>query len=129
MSCMVGLTSKYSFKWVESPEHGKGGPDWVEVRLRFGLRLHPLTVTTRTTLKLWSLSREHISCVPAQSSEGAPGSLQIRESYVSVKSVNMFGVTHKAVKSKAMTAYLSGEMRDTVQLNPAGAYGTYNIFV
>ena len=21
----------YSFKWVESPEHGNGGPDWVEV--------------------------------------------------------------------------------------------------
>jgi hypothetical protein len=24
-----------------------------------------------------------------------------------------------------MAAYLSGEMKDTVQLNPAGAYGMY----
>ena len=24
---------------------------------------------------------------------------------------------------KAMTAFLSGEMKDTVELNPAGAYG------
>lgn len=22
----------HSFKWVESPNHGKGGPRWVEVR-------------------------------------------------------------------------------------------------
>ena len=24
-----------------------------------------------------------------------------------------------------MAAFLSGEMKDTVQMNPAGAYGTY----
>ena len=28
-----------------------------------------------------------------------------------------------AVKAKAMAAFLSGEMKDTVQMNPAGAYG------
>ena len=27
-------------------------------------------------------------------------------------------------KAKAMTAFLSGEMKDTVQLHPAGSYGT-----
>jgi hypothetical protein len=26
-------------------------------------------------------------------------------------------------KAKAMAAFLSGEMKDTVQMNPAGAYG------
>ncbi|KAF9243104.1 Lecithin:cholesterol acyltransferase-domain-containing protein [Melanogaster broomeanus] len=57
-----------TFKWVESPEHGGGGPDWVE---------------------------NHI------------------ESFISIAG------THLA---KAMTALLSGEMRDTVQMNPAGAY-------
>ncbi|KAJ8696245.1 phospholipid:diacylglycerol acyltransferase [Pleurotus ostreatus] len=58
-----------SFKWVESPEHGGGGPDWVE---------------------------NHI------------------EAFVSIAG------THLA---KAMAALLSGEMKDTVQMNPAGAYG------
>ena len=28
-----------------------------------------------------------------------------------------------SVQPKAMTAFLSGEMKDTVELNPAGAYG------
>ncbi|KAF9650657.1 phospholipid diacylglycerol acyltransferase [Thelephora ganbajun] len=56
------------FKWVESPEHGGGGPNWVE---------------------------EHI------------------ESFISIAG------THLA---KAMAAFLSGEMKDTVQMNPAGAY-------
>ncbi|KAJ7647620.1 phospholipid:diacylglycerol acyltransferase [Roridomyces roridus] len=60
----------YFFKWVESPEHGGGGPDWVE---------------------------NHI------------------EAYISVAG------THLGV-AKAMTAFLSGEMRDTVQMNRAGAY-------
>lgn len=60
----------YFFKWVESPEHGGGGPDWVE---------------------------NHI------------------ESYISIAG------THLGV-SKAMAALLSGEMKDTVQMNPAGAY-------
>ncbi|EIW80823.1 phospholipid diacylglycerol acyltransferase [Coniophora puteana RWD-64-598 SS2] len=55
-------------RWVESPEHGNGGPDWVE---------------------------NHI------------------ETYISVAG------THLA---KAMSAFLSGEMKDTVQMNPAGAY-------
>ncbi|KAH7926940.1 Lecithin:cholesterol acyltransferase [Leucogyrophana mollusca] len=56
------------FKWVESPEHGGGGPAWVE---------------------------NHI------------------ESFISIAG------THLA---KAMAAFLSGEMKDTVQVNPAGAY-------
>lgn len=31
--CHRHLTERfvYSFKWVESPQHGQGGPDWVEV--------------------------------------------------------------------------------------------------
>ncbi|KAF9501792.1 phospholipid:diacylglycerol acyltransferase [Pleurotus eryngii] len=58
------------FKWVESPEHGGGGPDWVE---------------------------NHI------------------EAFVSIAG------THLGV-AKAMAALLSGEMKDTVQMNPAGAY-------
>lgn len=60
----------YFFKWVESPEHGGGGPDWVE---------------------------NHI------------------ESYITIAG------THLGV-AKAMAAFLSGEMKDTVQMNPAGAY-------
>ncbi|KAF8551971.1 Lecithin:cholesterol acyltransferase [Imleria badia] len=56
------------FKWVESPAHGGGGPDWVE---------------------------NHIETF-----------LSIAGSYL----------------AKAMTAFLSGEMRDTVEMNPAGAY-------
>ncbi|KAF7315202.1 Phospholipid:diacylglycerol acyltransferase [Mycena indigotica] len=63
------LTSD-SFKWVESPEHGAGGADWVE---------------------------NHI------------------EAYISIAG------THLGV-AKAMSAFLSGEMKDTVQMNPAGAY-------
>ncbi|KAI0644719.1 LACT-domain-containing protein [Trametes meyenii] len=58
----------FVMKWVESPEHGKGGPDWVE---------------------------NHI------------------EAFISIAG------THLA---KAMAAFLSGEMKDTVQINPAGAY-------
>ena len=30
----------------------------------------------------------------------------------------------KILQAKAMAAFLSGEMKDTVQMNPAGAYGT-----
>ncbi|KZP19600.1 phospholipid:diacylglycerol acyltransferase [Athelia psychrophila] len=60
----------YFFKWVESPEHGGGGPDWVE---------------------------NHI------------------ETLITVAG------THLGV-AKAMAAFLSGEMKDTVQVNPAGAY-------
>ncbi|KAJ7874819.1 phospholipid:diacylglycerol acyltransferase [Mycena olivaceomarginata] len=56
--------------WVESPEHGGGGPDWVE---------------------------NHI------------------EAYISIAG------THLGV-AKAMAAFLSGEMRDTVQMNAASAY-------
>ncbi|KAE9399765.1 Lecithin:cholesterol acyltransferase [Gymnopus androsaceus JB14] len=66
--CTHGSFYAHSLKWVESPEHGGGGPDWVE---------------------------NHI------------------EAYISI------GGTHLA---KAMSAFLSGEMRDTVQLNPAGSY-------
>ncbi|KAJ7502907.1 phospholipid:diacylglycerol acyltransferase [Mycena galericulata] len=68
--CLVVLVCASFFKWVESPEHGGGGPDWVE---------------------------NHI------------------EAYISI------GGTHLGV-AKAMTAFLSGEMRDTVQMNPAGSY-------
>ncbi|KAI9574076.1 phospholipid diacylglycerol acyltransferase [Boletus coccyginus] len=57
-----------NFKWVESPAHGGGEPDWVE---------------------------NHIDTF-----------LSIGGAYL----------------SKAMTAFLSGEMRDTVEMNPAGAY-------
>ncbi|KAF5326319.1 hypothetical protein D9611_000021 [Ephemerocybe angulata] len=64
------LSSQYFFKWVESPQHGKGGPRWVE---------------------------DHI------------------DSYITVAG------THLGV-AKAMAAFLSGEMKDTVQMNPAGAY-------
>ncbi|TFY81159.1 hypothetical protein EWM64_g2857 [Hericium alpestre] len=60
----------YFFKWVESPEHGGGGPNWVE---------------------------DHIQAL------------------ISI------GGTHLGV-AKAMAALLSGEMKDTVQVNPAGAY-------
>ncbi|KAJ6593573.1 phospholipid:diacylglycerol acyltransferase [Mycena capillaripes] len=67
---MGALVLLYFFKWVESPEHGGGGPDWVE---------------------------NHI------------------EAYISI------GGTHLGV-AKAMSAFLSGEMRDTVQMSPAGAY-------
>ena len=28
-------------------------------------------------------------------------------------------------QAKAMSAFLSGEMKDTVELNPAGAYGRF----
>uniref|UniRef100_A0A0W0EX56 Phospholipid:diacylglycerol acyltransferase n=1 Tax=Moniliophthora roreri TaxID=221103 RepID=A0A0W0EX56_MONRR len=66
----VKVHSQYFFKWVESPEHGGGGPDWVE---------------------------NHI------------------EAYVSIAGTHL-GVT------KAMAAFLSGEMKDTVQMNPAGSY-------
>ncbi|KAH8096763.1 Lecithin:cholesterol acyltransferase-domain-containing protein [Cristinia sonorae] len=59
-----------SFKWVESPLHGNGGPDWVEDNI---------------------------------------------EAFISVAG------THLGV-AKAMAAFLSGEMKDTVQMNPAGAY-------
>ncbi|KAF9460770.1 Lecithin:cholesterol/phospholipid:diacylglycerol acyltransferase [Collybia nuda] len=58
----------YVFKWVESPEHGAGGPDWVE---------------------------NHIAA------------------YISIAGTHLV---------KAMAAFLSGEMKDTVQMNPAGAY-------
>ncbi|EGO00883.1 hypothetical protein SERLA73DRAFT_50487 [Serpula lacrymans var. lacrymans S7.3] len=58
----------WTFKWVESPLHGAGGPSWVE---------------------------DHV------------------EAFITIAG------THLA---KAMAAFLSGEMKDTVQMNPAGAY-------
>ncbi|KAJ7039106.1 phospholipid:diacylglycerol acyltransferase [Mycena alexandri] len=70
MGATVVLYLYVSLKWVESPEHGGGGPDWVE---------------------------NHI------------------EAYISIAG------THLGV-AKAMAAFLSGEMKDTVQMNPAGAY-------
>ncbi|KAI0343373.1 phospholipid:diacylglycerol acyltransferase [Trametopsis cervina] len=60
----------FDFKWVENPQHGKGGSDWVE---------------------------NHIEAL-----------------------ITVAG-THLGV-AKAMSAFLSGEMKDTVQMNPAGAY-------
>ncbi|KAG5335753.1 hypothetical protein C0989_000465 [Termitomyces sp. Mn162] len=71
------LTIVPSFKWVESPLHGGGGPRWVE---------------------------NHI------------------EAYISIAG------THLGV-AKAMSAFLSGEMKDTVQMNPAGAYGIVGAFL
>jgi hypothetical protein len=32
---------------------------------------------------------------------------------------------YDACQAKAMTAFLSGEMKDTVEMNPAGTYGEY----
>lgn len=55
---------------MESPEHGKGGPDWVEKNVE----------------ALVAIAGTHLGVV------------------------------------KAMSALLSGEMKDTVQMNPAGAY-------
>ncbi|EIN06718.1 Lecithin:cholesterol acyltransferase [Punctularia strigosozonata HHB-11173 SS5] len=57
-------------KWVESPDHGNGGPQWVENNI---------------------------------------------EALITI------GGTHLGVP-KAMAAFLSGEMKDTVQINPYGAY-------
>ncbi|EJF65205.1 phospholipid:diacylglycerol acyltransferase [Dichomitus squalens LYAD-421 SS1] len=65
------MGSTYFLKWVESPLHGKGGPDWVE---------------------------NHI------------------EAFITIAG------THLVRLAKAMSAFLSGEMKDTVQINPAGAY-------
>ncbi|RDB25313.1 Phospholipid:diacylglycerol acyltransferase [Hypsizygus marmoreus] len=70
MGSTVLLVYILNFKWVESPQHGAGGLDWVE---------------------------NHV------------------EAYISIAG------THLGV-AKAMTAFLSGEMKDTVEMNPAGAY-------
>jgi len=35
----------------------------------------------------------------------------------------MLGADCNSLQSKAMAAFLSGEMKDTVQMNPAGSYG------
>ncbi|KAJ3998713.1 phospholipid:diacylglycerol acyltransferase [Lentinula boryana] len=67
---LTSLSYCLILKWVESPRHGGGGPDWVE---------------------------NHI------------------EAYISIAG------THLGV-AKAMAAFLSGEMKDTVQMNPAGSY-------
>ncbi|KAI0820956.1 LACT-domain-containing protein [Irpex lacteus] len=67
-SRLKGVIEGFNFKWVESPEHGNGGSDWVE---------------------------KHVEAL-----------------------ITIAG-THLA---KAMSAFLSGEMKDTVQMNPAGAY-------
>ncbi|KAF8895699.1 phospholipid/diacylglycerol acyltransferase [Gymnopilus junonius] len=64
----LSFQSELNFKWVESPDHGNGGSDWVENYI---------------------------------------------EGYISIAG------THLA---KAMAAFLSGEMKDTVQMNPAGSY-------
>ncbi|EMD33061.1 hypothetical protein CERSUDRAFT_87404, partial [Gelatoporia subvermispora B] len=67
---MGSTVRRNSFKWVESPLHGNGGPDWVE---------------------------KHVEAL-----------------------ITIAG-THLGV-AKAMAAFLSGEMKDTVQVHPAGAY-------
>ncbi|KAG6381899.1 Lecithin:cholesterol acyltransferase-domain-containing protein [Boletus reticuloceps] len=67
---MGATVALYFFKWVESPAHGGGGPDWVE---------------------------NHIETF-----------LSIGGAYLGT--------------AKAMSAFLSGEMRDTVEMNPVGAY-------
>ncbi|KAH8115455.1 Lecithin:cholesterol acyltransferase [Phellopilus nigrolimitatus] len=74
---MGSSTYVRSFKWVESPRFGGGGPTWVEVR------------------KLSSLSLSHTR-------------LTINHNH--------------RTTLRPMTAFLSGEMRDTVELNPTGAY-------
>ncbi|KAK0486020.1 phospholipid:diacylglycerol acyltransferase [Armillaria novae-zelandiae] len=60
--------------YAESPEHGGGGPTWVE---------------------------DHI------------------EAYISIAGTHLVSMI---VGAKAMAAFLSGEMKDTVQMNPAGSY-------
>ncbi|KAH9917564.1 phospholipid:diacylglycerol acyltransferase [Fomitopsis serialis] len=60
----------FRFKWVESPEHGNGGPTWVEDNVE----------------ALITIAGTHLGVV------------------------------------KSMSAFLSGEMKDTVQVHPAGAY-------
>ncbi|KAH9927405.1 LACT-domain-containing protein [Amylocystis lapponica] len=60
----------FNFKWVESPTHGGGGPEWVENHIE----------------ALVSIAGTHLGVV------------------------------------KSMSAFLSGEMKDTVQVHPAGAY-------
>jgi hypothetical protein len=35
--------------------------------------------------------------------------------------------TNLLSQAKAMSAFLSGEMKDTVQMNPVGAYGTIKL--
>lgn len=40
-----------------------------------------------------------------------------------IEAVVSLAGTHLGV-AKSMTAFLSGEMKDTVEMNPAGAYGT-----
>lgn len=37
----------------------------------------------------------------------------------------LYGWFSNSCQPKAMSAFLSGEMKDTVELNPAGAYGIY----
>ncbi|KZT69720.1 LACT-domain-containing protein [Daedalea quercina L-15889] len=67
---MGSTVMMYFFKWVESPEHGNGGPTWVEDNVE----------------ALVHIAGTHLGVV------------------------------------KAMSAFLSGEMKDTVQVHPAGAY-------
>lgn len=45
----AALTDCPSFKWVESPEHGGGGPNWVEVRFRGQPRQTSYQLTTVST--------------------------------------------------------------------------------
>ncbi|PGH01316.1 hypothetical protein AJ79_07953 [Helicocarpus griseus UAMH5409] len=68
---MGSQVAMFFFKWVESLEHGKGGPDWVE-----------------THIDSW---------------------------------INISGCMLGA--SKGLTAVLSGEMKDTAQLNAFAVYG------
>ncbi|KAI0053270.1 phospholipid/diacylglycerol acyltransferase, partial [Auriscalpium vulgare] len=69
MGATVRFNTLALLKWVESPQHGGGGPDWVE---------------------------NHI------------------QAYISIAGTHL--------GAKAMAALLSGEMKDTVQMNPAGEY-------
>jgi hypothetical protein len=50
-----------------------------------------------------------------------------RELYVIKNLINLSWI-HKLHQTKAIAALLSGEMKDTVQLNPAGAYGLVVFF-
>lgn len=80
------------FKWVESPDYGRGGPAWVENHISDWVKDDTVTMCCLVC------SQEMVH------------SLQVNIAGT------MLGVP------KAMSALLSGEMRDTVELNAAGVY-------
>ncbi|PPR02423.1 LOW QUALITY PROTEIN: hypothetical protein CVT26_011391 [Gymnopilus dilepis] len=89
------------FKWVESPDHGNGGPEWVENHIEGYIAI------AGTHLEFRALTHTTCSCL-----SGSVG--------------NLNDVMPDDIQAKAMAAFLSGEMKDTVQMNPAGSYGASN---